>query len=285
MNAPSLSRPNIGCPTTGWQAKLELGFKHNTSKTVLATRRREGPLAVQRAFYPEDDVCHTYVLHPPGGIAGGDQLRLNVQTDANAHALLTAPGANKFYRSAGDWAYQQQHFQVTDSTLEWLPQENIFFPAAKAKLDTQIQLSSQAKYIGWEINCLGRPTIAETFDQGQLEWHTHLQREQRPLLIDRFKLTSQQLNNTASLRGHAVFATLLATPCPAAALADSQQHCANYSDSTTGFAGVSVMNEVMIVRYLGHSTAQAHHLFRQIWQTIRPAVIGKKAVPPRIWQT
>ncbi|MGV6809012.1 MAG: urease accessory protein UreD [bacterium] len=268
-----------------WQAELQLGFVQRQQKTVLAHRQRQGPLTVQRPFYPEQTVCHTYLLHPPGGIVGGDQLLIRINTETDTHALITAPGANKFYRSAGDWANQQQDFTVNNSTLEWLPQENIFFPAAKAKLHTHIQLSSQAKYIGWEINCLGRPTIDETFTQGQLEWLTHLQRDQTPLLIDHFKLTSQQLNNAASLRGHAVFATLLATPSTPTALANSQQHCADYNNTKAGFAGVSVMNDVLIVRYLGNSTAQAHRLFRQIWQTIRPDIIGKPAIPPRIWQT
>jgi len=268
-----------------WQAELQLGFVQRHQKTVLAHRQRQGPLTVQRPFYPEQAICHTYLLHPPGGIVGGDQLSIRINTDTDAHALLTTPGANKFYRSAGAWADQQQFFTVNNSILEWLPQENIFFPAAKAKLHTHIQLSSHAKYIGWEINCLGRPTIGETFNQGQLEWLTHLQRAQTPLLIDRFKLTNQQLNNAASLRGHAVFATLLATPSTPTALASSQQYCADYNSTRTGFAGVSVMNDVLIVRYLGNSTAQAQRLFRQIWQAIRPNIIGKEAVPPRIWQT
>ena len=63
----------------GWSAKLSLSFERALAKTNLRVSERVGPLSVQRPFYPEEDDCHAYVLHPPGGVVGGDQLELNVQ--------------------------------------------------------------------------------------------------------------------------------------------------------------------------------------------------------------
>ena len=85
----------------GWVAKLELNFSASQSKTFLSKREHIGPLAIQRPFYPEQGLCHLYLLHPPGGVVGGDQLSIGIKTDANSSALITTPGAKKIYRSSG----------------------------------------------------------------------------------------------------------------------------------------------------------------------------------------
>ncbi len=270
---------------SGWQAELELGFSASSraDKTVLSSRRQRGPLAIQRPFYPEGDVCHAYLLHPPGGVVGGDQLAIKVQVDAAASTLLTTPGATKFYRSAGQQAAQHQQFTVA-GTLEWLPQENIFFPGAQSTLSSHIELGADARYIGWEIHCLGRPVINERFEHGSLRFSTHLYRDQQPLFIDRLRIQSQQdLAGKAGLRNQPVMATLLATPASPAVLEMAREECA--AVGLPHYAGATLMNGVLIVRYLGNSTAAAQALLRSLWQQIRPLVTERAAITPRIWNT
>src|ERR687891_719700 len=91
-----------------WKAHLSLQFSKSLSRTILSDRRSDGPLVVQKALYPEGpQVCHAIVVHPPGGIAGGDELSLHVNNGRDAKALLTTPGAGKWYRSRGPWAKQK----------------------------------------------------------------------------------------------------------------------------------------------------------------------------------
>lgn len=268
---------------TGWQAELKLQFAKRADKTILAQRSQRGPLAIQRPFYPEDGVCHAYVLHPPGGVVGGDALQLQFRVEPKAHALLTTPGATKFYRSAGLQASQHQQFHIQAGCLEWLPQENIFFPQAQATLTTEIHLQGAAQYIGWEIQCLGRPVIGERFQQGKALFKTALYRDDKPILLDRLAIQGERdLISAAGLRGQPVFATLLATPATLDVLETVRPLC---EGAGLGVAGATLLNGVLVVRYLGNSTASAQHLFRQIWQIIRPQVVGKSAAPPRIWAT
>lgn len=267
----------------GWQAELRLGFAWRNARTVLAQRSQRGPLAVQRPFYPEGEVCHAYVLHPPGGVVGGDQLQLHVSLAAAAHALLTTPGAAKFYRSVGMQAAQHQRFHVTDACLEWLPQENIFFPSANALLSSEVHLHGTAQYLGWEIHCLGLPVIGETFNPGKVQFSTALYRDGQPVLLDRLRVDGEHdLHLAAGLRGQPVMATLLATPATPGMLELARPLCAGVA---TGTAAATLLNGVLVVRYLGNSTAEAQRLFRHLWQHIRPLLTGRAATPPRIWNT
>lgn len=268
---------------TGWQAELKLQFAKRSDKTILAGRYQRGPLAVQRPFYPEAEICHAYVLHPPGGVVGGDELHLHFSVEANAHALLTTPGATKFYRSAGMQATQHQQFHITDGCLEWLPQENIFFPSANAVLTTAVHLAGKAQYIGWEVHCLGRPVIGETFATGKAIFKTALYRDHKPLLLDRLVVNGElDLQLAAGLRSQPVVANLFATNADNTLLENLCPLCENLA---TGTAGVTLLNGVLVLRYLGNSTEQAHRLLRTAWQTLRPVVTGKAATPPRIWNT
>jgi urease accessory protein len=267
----------------GWQAQLRLGFRNTPNKTILAERYRHGPLSVQRALYPEADLCHVYLLHPPGGVVGGDTLDIHVDVAANAKALITTPGAGKFYRSSGATAFQQQSLKVCGGCLEWLPQENILFPGAEVALSTEIRLENQARFIGWEINCLGRPTINERFDHGQAVFKFALWRDGQPLLLERQSIRGEtSLNGSAGLRGYPVVASLYAT-LDEPAIIDRIR--ASVNDEEDCLLGITHTEGVFIARYLGDSTEQASACFKRIWKDLRPTVLNRPACEPRVWNT
>ena len=234
---------------TGWEASIELGFSRRNERTVLAEKRQYGPLTVQRSFYPEGDVCHLYLLHPPGGIAGGDRLEVQVTTSPESHALITTPGAAKFYRSSGPTASTSQQFYLTGGTLEWLPQENIFFPGAQVEMLTEINLSDGANYIGWEIHCLGRPVISERFEHGRLISKTVVKRDGKPLLIDRLVVDGEHsLDGKATLRGRPVTATLIASGADSKILETAREIIGEVSATNTA---VTLLADILVCRYLG----------------------------------
>jgi urease accessory protein len=264
----------------GWQASLSLGFRKSPARTVLAERRHRGPLSVQRPLYPEGDLCHVYLLHPPGGVAGGDELNVQARVEPGAQALVTTPGATKFYRSAGPLASLTQELRVQDGTLEWLPQENIFFPGAVAEIHTRVILEGAGLFIGWEINCLGRTVLKERFEPGRALFHFSLYRQGRPILLERLNLNgAETLDGPAGLRGQPVIGTLVAT------LEDGSS-LDGLRDSLSGDElALTWVDGLLVARYLGDSTERARNCFVALWQRLRPVVIGRPPCAPRIWNT
>jgi urease accessory protein len=262
-----------------WKARLELGFERRDIRTVLAERRHDGPLVVQKPLYPEGDaVCHAIVVHPPAGIAGGDELELAARAGEGAHALLTTPGAGKWYRSAGPWASQKLRFEVAGA-LEWLPQETIVFDGAMAKLGTEVRLQGDAKYLGWEILCLGRTGSGERFDKGEIRLDSRIYRDGKLLWLERGRIEGggKLLDSPAGLQGRPVCATLVAAlPFPMIDLAASRE---------VESLAVTRLPGVLVARYLGDSSEQAKRLFARLWAALRPALFGRDAQPPRIWST
>lgn len=262
-----------------WKAELELGFERRAARTVLAERRHDGPLVVQKPLYPEGGaVCHAIVVHPPAGIAGGDELGLSVRAAAGAHALLTTPGAGKWYRSAGPWAAQRLRFEVAGA-LEWLPQETIVFDGARARLESEVRLEGDARYLGWEILCLGRTGSGETFARGEVRLSTRIYRDGKLLWLERGCIQGggSLLSSPAGLQGQPVCATLVA----ASASSTIDLAACRQVESLA----VTQLPGVLVARYLGDSSAQAKRLFAQLWAVLRPALFGRPAQPPRIWST
>lgn len=256
-----------------WKAELALRFAAENGRTVLAGRSQEGPLVVQKPLYPEGPgVCHAIVVHPPGGIAGGDELSLEAKSAG--HALLTTPGAAKWYRSAGPWARQRLSFEVA-GTLEWLPRETIVFDGALAALDCEVRLREGARYIGWEIICLGRTASGERFTRGTVKLETRVRKENKLLWVERGAIEGggALLESPAGLGGRTVFGTLVATCDSPSVLKRCRQ-----------IAPASVLEGLLVARYLGDSTEEAFNRFTQLWTVLRPALAGCEAVPPRIWR-
>jgi len=268
----------------GWQAALKLSLQKIDGRTCLLPQQRIGPLTVQRPFYPEGEVCHVYVLHPPGGVVGGDQLKLDIDVRPGAQGLITTPGAGKFYRSAGKTAGLQQKFNVSgNAALEFLPLENIYFPAAEISSKVLVNLDEDAKFAGWEIHCFGLPANDEDFTAGKVLLNTELRADGKLLLHDRLKIDSLEQSRSCGLQGSRVYGSFVIY---SQAINKSLLESLQSLQAESGIAGVSrVESELILVRYLGDSTEHAHNYFRKLWQILRPAALGREACEPRIWNT
>ncbi|AXM94626.1 urease accessory protein UreD [Pseudomonas plecoglossicida] len=263
----------------GWSAHLQLRFIERNGVTRLGARRHFGPLLVQRPFHPEGAPCHVYVLHPPGGIVAGDRLELDIHLEPGSHALLTMPGASKFYRSIGPTACLTQHFYLqAGSTLEWLPQDSIFFSGARASLDSRFTLEPGARLLAWETLCLGRPVMNERFDQGALDSRLRVELPGDPGLHERLRIRGGQLGK---LGGHPLSATFCAAPADPAVL----EQVRALLDELETPAGATLLGSLLVIRLLDHDNQHLQRTLQRLWHVLRPAVLGLPACPPRIWAT
>ena len=241
---------------------------------------------VQKPLYPEGgDVCQCIIVHPPGGIAGGDRIELHADVEAGAHAQLTTPGATRWYRNAGASATQRIAFRVAeDASLEWLPQGTIVFDGAHATSDIRVELTGNASYLGWDVVCLGRTESSERYTHGRwrqrcdilrdgaLIWSAHAVRDGN----------SPWLASPAGLNGAPVFGTFVAM---FPAFDDATLNACRALAPVEGDGTVTRFPESLVGRYRGASSEAAHDYFSSLWSILRPRVAGRNAVIPRIWKT
>jgi urease accessory protein len=295
MNHPRAPTGHDG----GWQGRLELQFQAAGARTRLAHRRHHGPLLVQRVFHPEPraaegalaaEPCHAYVLHPPGGVVSGDELQLEVEVQPRAHALLTTPAAGKFYRRAQHGAREPrvarltQTLRVAGGVLEWLPQENIFYPETAVQLRTVVRLDADARFIGWEIGCLGLPAIGAGLGEGAVRQSFELWQGDAPLLLERLNIERACLAARWGLAGHSALGTWLAYPAGTRQLTLAREHAAavNCADMTLA---CTLVDGALSCRGIAARADRLKQGFIDLWCALRAELLGRAAVPPRIWAT
>jgi urease accessory protein len=272
-----------------WNARLRLDYRPDNARTLLRFAH-EGPLRVLQSLYPEGPgICHNVLVHPPGGLVAGDCLEITVTAAPGAHALVSTPGAARFYTSRGTPAEQTVTLQLAENArLEWLPQETIAYPGCQGINRLHMDLAPGAELLAWDITALGLPGAGQAFDSGQLTQHMHwpgVWLEQACLSAADTAL----LDSPLGLAGHRCMGTLIfatGTPMPRArqeVLLDAVRATVA-THGLAAFTGATCPNDrVLVVRTLSPLTEPATQLFKHLWATLRPVLWGLGAVPPRIW--
>lgn len=274
-----------------WHAQLDIDYTLEQQRTV-ARHTHHGPLRVLQSLYPEGDAtCHNVLVHPPGGLVGGDTLDIRITAGAASHALITTPGATRFYRSAGDPAVQRTHITLSDQArLEWLPLEAICYSQCLAENHLTLSVGPQAECMGWDITAFGLPGASLPFAQGRFLQHI----EVPGVWLERGCLNADDarlMNGPLGLAGHRSLASLffvrgipLERNRREAGLELARNLIAQHALSHT--AGVTCPNgQVMVLRVLSPLVEPAVDLLRQVWQVWRQHFWQLPAALPRIWST
>ncbi|MFM7848191.1 MAG: urease accessory protein UreD [Rubrivivax sp.] len=295
----------------GWRGHLGLRYWRDGPRTV-ALDRHEGPLRVLQRLYPEGEgICHHVLVHPPGGVAGGDVLELQADLARDTHAVLTTPGATRFYRSGGRPALQRSRLRLAPGArLEWLPLENLAFSGCEAENRTEIELAPGAEMIGWDLLALGLPASGADFETGCFTQHLALRviRPNRdnpaaaqahfpggdPVWLERGRIDARDarlLDAAVGWAGRRVLGTAwwaAGQPLDAArreALLEAARACPE-EPGLAGWTGItSPLAQVLVARALGDRVEPVMQWLNAVRAAWRQAAWGLQPHPPRVWRT
>lgn len=279
-----------------WKAELSTVFEASPlGFTMLRHKQSLGPMALQKILYPEGpSIAHAFLLHPPSGIAGGDALSISSQVMPNAHALLTTPGAARWYKSNGQAAQQQVQISVEDhGCLEWLPSENIFFDECQARLITEIRLAPAARFLGWEVMQFGQQRSLQSTDH---TWRLGCTQLDSSVTINACldwkelaAFSSENVHHRPVMQGTGGFpvhGTLWAYSGQPLSESD-QESCARLTSSSSALRSgfTQLPSGLVVFRVLALETEIARSALVQAWELLRPWAVGRAAEPLRIWAT
>lgn len=284
-----------------WLASLELQLGSSSYGTQLTKTKRCGPLTIQKAFYPEGrDCAHLYLLHPPAGIVSGDELRVSIDVQPNAHTLVTTPGANRFYRARTDLSIgDSKQTQITqirldaDAKCEHFPLETIVYNQADGVNNVEVRLHDSSVYCGWDMTCLGLPSSNENFTDGRFTQLNTLYCDDILVYHDKVLIESEGniQHHNAGLAGNTVFGTFLAYASDEkvsrerrSQLIEQLRTVVDENDASS-LISITDIRQLLVIRYLGQQAHQCKDLFIELWKLIRPLYIDKQGVQPRIWFT
>jgi urease accessory protein len=274
---------------SGWQAHLKLDYTRTEQRTV-AKFEHEGPLRVLQSLYPEGDaVCHNVLVHPPSGLVGGDLLDIHLLLGAGTHALLTTPGASRFYRSEQGLATQQVKANVGDGArLEWLPLETIAYNGCQGLNHAVFDLAPTAEMMAWDITALGLPNANLPFERGQLQQHM----EVSGVWLERGLLDAQDarlMDGPLGLATNRCIATLVFV-CGSDLSRNRRDLALSLARELSEFvpagivAGVTSPHpRIVVLRTLSHLVEPAQDLLRGVWAAWRRGLWAMADKPPRIW--
>ncbi len=275
---------NVGYGS-GWTAALNLQFERTKERTIVSRCRHNGPLRVQKPFYPEDGVCHVYLLHPPAGVVGGDELSVCVRADKGSAALITTPGATRVYRSAGPLSTIKYRLDVeAGASLEWLPQDSILYGGSRLSQEMEVRVASGSRFCGWDITSMGRPANGDHYTTGEFDQGFRLYADKLPVLIERqrWRAGDKVLEASWGLSGYPVLGTFYGYPADDDILSHLRLRL---EDISSGAMAVTLVDEVLVVRALADDAVLLRQIFAEIWLSVREMINGFPPGSPRVWAT
>ncbi|MGP9557699.1 urease accessory protein UreD [Psychrobacter sp. AOP7-A1-24] len=275
-----------------WASSLALSFDtvrrtttqgESIDKTRLYHRKHTGALMVQRALYPEPSsqqgICHILMLYPPAGIAGGDTLTIDLNLDSDSHAVITTPGAGKWYGKdsvsqkykassnnndthqsmeqgeIADYASQNvQAVMATDTRLEWLPQESIIYNEANMHAVNRFDLKKSSSLLTWEVSVFGRQAYDEQFLKGRYHTGLSIYREGKVVVAERVAQSAKNrwFTSNLGLANQHIYGSFWAVP----SLSDVQENLAlSASQTTQSTETAQATIKQSLTRYLDNTIA------------------------------
>ena len=272
-----------------WNAHLTLNYALERERSV-ARYQHEGPIRILQSLYPEGErICHNVLVHPPGGLVGGDHLDIQVTMGPQSHALVTTPGATRFYRSEQGQATNSVVARLDKGArLEWLPLESLAYSGCHALNIMRFELAPEAEMMAWDITALGLGHAHAPFTSGRLTQHIEIP----GVWLERGTIDAADhrlLDSPLAMAGHRCMATLLFAAGSAleAARVDlalqAVRDIIETSPERERAAVTMPTPQTLVLRVLCPVVEPAMQLLRPAWAAWRETLWGLQGTPPRLW--
>jgi urease accessory protein len=250
--------------------------------------RQDPPWKVVRAF---GSLVH--LNNVSGGVLAGDHLALDVEVQAGAAAQITTTGATRLYRHRAGAADSEQkaRFSVGDAALlEYLPDPVIPYAGSRHMQRTEIRLGRGSTLFWWEVLAPGRLAAGERFAFERLRVQTEVYAGVRPVLKEDYCLEPRQQDLAATPRmfeySHTASLCAIQEGRPPAFWRSLEDQLNEIGRERTRHGqavwGASTLaSDGVVVRGLSMSGCFLHRTLIEFWKTMRLAITGMDAVPPR----
>lgn len=169
---------------------LRLEYTKRDGRTIIARSHCTTPWHLLPPIYLDNTgAAYTLLVNPSGGLVGGDRLSIDMKVEEQAHVLISAPSANRVYRSLGEVSAQDITLAVgTGATLEWLPEQTIPFAGSRFKQTIHATLAPGATILLWDAMASGRIARGERWAFATLENNIRITTASGSALVERYAL-------------------------------------------------------------------------------------------------
>lgn len=286
MSVATLQCDPAADPTTQTHGAASVAFARDDDATRLAGLYQRDPLRVLFPEVPEGEIPTAVLVTTSGGLVGGDRLDVSVSIGDGAEAMVFGQAAEKVYRSAGPTSRIAVELSVArDGWLEWLPQETILFEGARLERRTRIEISPGARVLAGEILVFGRIAGGERLSRGLVRDAWEVRRQGRLAWADALHLEDEiasVLAEPACFDGATAYATVVHAGDDPASHLDLARSLLG-QDRGGLRAGATVVNGVLVARWLGRDAGILRRAFGDFWAGFRAAAGGRRNALPRLW--
>jgi urease accessory protein len=197
-----------------------------------------------------EESCEVYLLNPSGGLAGGDRLEVAARVAAGAHLIVSTASAERVYRSCGPETRVECRLTAgPGATLEWLPQQTLFYEASRYRRRITIEADPSARVTVLEAMTLGRIARGERLEDVVLRDDWRVRRAGRLLFAEALRMVgpaSDLFERAAIGAGATAAATLVHVAADATAQLERIRAC--LGDQVP--CGASALEGLIVARWL-----------------------------------
>jgi urease accessory protein len=184
------SSQDVLTESVGRVGDLRLEYAKREGRTIIARSHCTSPWHLLPPIYLDDTgAAYTLLVNPSGGLVGGDRLSIGMRLGEDARVLISAPSANRVYRSQGETSIQNIEIALgAGAVLEWLPEHTIPFAGSRFRQAIHVTMAPGATMLLWDAVASGRIARDERWAFASVENEIRITTAAGQSLVERYAL-------------------------------------------------------------------------------------------------